>query len=95
MFDGYKHFLKADVMYMQDRNVLEGWLAANFIAMIAYYRLFIRLKNAKLLNNHSPRDIIEMAKSIYKMKISGYWHISEITKKTNDLFKKIEIDNLK
>jgi transposase len=95
MFDGYKHFLKADVMYMQDRNVLEGWLAANFIAMIAYYRLFTRLKNAKLLNNYSPKDIIEIAKSIYKMKISEIWHISEITVKTLDLFKKIEIGNLK
>lgn len=95
MFDGYKNFLKADIMYMQDRNVLEGWLAANFIAMIAYYRLFTRLKDAKLLNNHSPKDIIEIAKSIYKMKISGHWHISEITNKTKDLFKKIEIGNLK
>jgi len=95
MFDGYKNFLKADIMYMQDRNVLEGWLAANFIAMIAYYRLFTRLKNAKLLNNFSPKDIIETAKSIYKMKISGNWHLSEITVKINDLFKKIEIGNLK
>jgi transposase len=95
MFDGYKNFLKADIMYMQDRNVLEGWLAANFIAMIAYYRLVTRLKDAKLLNNHSPKDIIEIAKSIYKMKISGHWHISEITNKTKDLFKKIEIGNLK
>jgi hypothetical protein len=95
MFDGYKNFLKADTMYMQDRNVLEGWLAANFIAMIAYYRLFTRLKNANMLNNFSPKDIIETAKSIYKMKISGNWYLSEITVKTNDLFKKIEIGNLK
>jgi len=29
------------------------------------------------------------------MKISGNWHLSEITVKTNDLFKKIEIGNLK
>lgn len=95
MFDSYKTFLKADVLYMQDRNVLEGWLAANFIAMIAYYRLFTKLKDAKLLKNYSPKDIIEIAKSIYKMKISGKWHISEITNKTIDLFKKIEIGNLK
>jgi hypothetical protein len=95
MFDAYKNFLKADIMYMQDRNVLEGWLAANFIAMIAYYKLFTRLKNAKLLNNFSPKDIIEIAKSIYKMKIAGNWYLSEITVKTHDLFKKIEIGNLK
>jgi hypothetical protein len=80
---------------MQDRNVLEGWLVANFIAMIAYYRLFTRLKKVKLLSNYSPKDIIEIAKSIYKMKISGNWHLSEVTIKTHDLFKKIEIGNLK
>ena len=49
MFDGYKIFLHADRMYMQDRHVLEGWLFANFIAMIAYYKLYSRLKQAKLL----------------------------------------------
>ncbi len=95
MFDSYKNFLKADIMYMQDRNVLEGWLAANFIAMIAYYRLFQRLKEKKLLSKYSPKDIIEIAKSIYKMKISGTWHLSEITVKTFELFKKLEIGNLK
>jgi hypothetical protein len=95
MFDGYKIFLKAEIMYMQDRNALEGWLVANLIAMIAYYRLFTRLKDAKLLNNYSPKDIIEIAKSIYKMKISGQWHISEFTNKIRDLFKKIELGSLK
>jgi IS4 transposase len=31
MFDSYKTFMKADVTYMQDRHVLEGWLFVNFI----------------------------------------------------------------
>ncbi|MBK7635310.1 MAG: hypothetical protein IPJ13_14300 [Saprospiraceae bacterium] len=48
MFDSYKNFLKADLMYMQDRYVTEGWLAANFIAMIAYHKLFTRIQDAKL-----------------------------------------------
>jgi hypothetical protein len=34
---------------MQNRHVLEGWLFANFIAMIAYYKLFERLRKAELL----------------------------------------------
>jgi len=75
---------------MRDRNVLEGWLAANFIAMIAYYSLFARLKNAKMLNNFSSKDIIETAKSIYKIKISGNWHLSEITAKTNDFSRNLK-----
>ena len=39
MFDSYKNCLEADKTYMQNRYVLEGWLFANFIAMIAYYKL--------------------------------------------------------
>lgn len=95
MFDSYKNFLDADKTYMQDRHVMEGWLMANFIAMIAYYKLFARLKEAGLLTKYSPKDIIELSKSIYQMKINGAWNRSEITVKTMTLLKKINIDYLK
>jgi hypothetical protein len=94
MFDSYKNFLAADKTFMQDRYVLEGWLMANFIAMMAYYKLFSRLKKANLLSKYSPKDIIELSKSIYQMKINGTWHRSEITVKVKTLFKKINIDYL-
>ena len=94
MFDSYKNFLDADVSYMQNRYVLEGWLFANFIAMIAYYKLYARLREAGLLSKYSPKDIIELSKSIYQMRIRGIWNRSEITKKTKDLFAKIGIDYL-
>jgi len=94
MFDSYKNYLDADVSYMQDRYVLEGWLFANFIAMIAYYKLYMRLRQAELLSKYSPKDIIELSKAIYKMKIRGDWHISEMTMKTQRLFAKIGIDYL-
>ena len=94
MFDSYKNYLDADVSYMQNRYVMEGWLFANFIAMIAYYKLYERLRQAGLLQKYSPKDIIELSKSIYQMKIRGVWHRSEITKKTKDLFAKIGIDYL-
>jgi hypothetical protein len=94
MFDSYKNFMEADVTYMQNRHVMEGWLFANFIAMIAYYKLYVRLKQANKLSKCSPKDIIELSKSIYKLKCKGQWMTSEITKKTNELFKKIGIDYL-
>ena len=94
MFDSYKNFLDADKTYMQDRYVLEGWLMANFIAMMAYYKLFNRLKQANLLSKYAPKDIIELSKSIYQLKIQGVWNLSEITQKTQKLFKKINIDYL-
>lgn len=95
MFDAYKNFLEADKTFMQNRYVFEGWLMANFIAMMAYYRLFKLLKEANLLAKNSPKDIVEFSKSIYQTKIRNTWQISEITKKTTDLFKKINIDYLK
>jgi len=95
MFDSYKNYLDADVSYMQNRYVMEGWLFANFIAMIAYYKLYVRLRQAELLSKYSPKDIIELSKAIYKMKIRGVWHRSEMTVKTQELFAKIGIDYLK
>jgi transposase len=95
MFDSYKNYLAADVTYMQNRYVLEGWLFANFIAMIAYYKLYVRLRHAKLLSKYSPKDIIELSKAICKIKIRGTWHRTEITAKIIKLFAKIGIDYLK
>ena len=94
MFDSYKNYLKADATYMQNRYVLEGWLFANFIAMIAYYKLYTRLKDAKLLSKLSPKDIIEISKSICKIKIRGNWFKAEMTQKIIGIFKKIGIDYL-
>jgi hypothetical protein len=94
MFDSYKNYLAADVSYMQNRYVMEGWLFANFVAMIAYYKLYSRLQQAELLANYSPKDIIEQSKAIYKMKICNQWYRSEITQKTQRLFAKIQIDYL-
>ena len=95
MFDSYKNYLEADVPYMQNRYVMEGWLFANFIAMIAYYKLYGRLRQASILTKYSPKDIIELSKAIYQMKINGNWHCSEITEKNRKLFAKIGIDYLK
>ncbi|MDR1793743.1 MAG: hypothetical protein LBR36_09980 [Bacteroidales bacterium] len=95
MFDSYKNYLKADVSYMQNRYILEGWLFANFVAMLAYYKLYVRLREAGLLSKHSPKDIIELAKSIIRLKINDIWFPAEITNKTVDLFEKNKIAPLK
>lgn len=94
MFDSYKTFMKADVMYMQNRYVLEGWLFANFLAMLAYYKLYNRLRETELITKNSPKDIIEMAKSVYLFKINGEWKRSEMSQRTMKLFEKLKIDSL-
>jgi len=95
MFDSYKNYLDADVSCMQNRYVLEGWLFANFIAMIACYKLYVRLRQAELLTKYSPKDIIELSKAICKVKIRCEWHRAEMTGKIQQLFAKIGIDYLK
>lgn len=94
MFDAYKHFLEADKTYMQDRLVFEGWLMANFIAMIAYYRLYTSIKEAGKLKNTSPKDIVEMSKSIYKIRIGNTWITSETTAKAKALLNSLNVDYL-
>lgn len=94
MFDSYKTFLKADVLYMQDRHVLEGWLFVNFLAMLGYYKLYDRLREAKLIAKESPKDIIELSKSVYQTKMRGQWNRSEIPQRVKKLFEKIKIDSL-
>lgn len=58
-------------MYMQNHYVLEGWLTANFMAMPAYHKLYTRLCGVKKSNNYSPKDIIELSKSIYIAQNTG------------------------
>jgi hypothetical protein len=94
MFDSYKTFLKADIMYMRNRHALEGWLFVNFLAMLGYYKLYDRLRKAGLLSKESPKDIIELAKSIYQVRIQGEWNRSGIAQRIGKLFKKLEIDSL-
>ena len=48
----------------------------------------------KKLKIYSPKDIIEISKSISKIKINGEWNTTETTKKTKELLKKLKIDYL-
>ena len=70
-------------------------MSLSSIAMIAYHKLYIRLKEAKKPFKYSLKDIIEQRKSIYKLKMDDSWVLSEITKKSADFFKSIKIEYLK
>jgi transposase len=96
MFSVYKTFLKADKSYMQNRYVLEGWLFVNFIAMLAYFKLFDRLREEKLVKKMSPADVLHCAQGIYQNynMWTKQWVRTEMTKKSRELFKKLRIDPL-
>jgi hypothetical protein len=49
-------------------------------------KLFNRLRNAKLLDKESPKDIIEMAKTARQIKMRGSWHRSEIPERIRKIF---------
>jgi hypothetical protein len=63
--------------------------------MLAYCKLFEHIRAAGLLSDHSPKDIIELSKSIYKVKIHDQWRLAEVTAKTRKLLAKLDIDYLK
>jgi hypothetical protein len=94
MFNSYKTFMKGDVSSMQNRYVLEEWLFTNFIAMMAYYKLYTALRETKLLGNYSPRDIIEMSKTVCKVRIQGTWQLVEVIAKLRKMLIKAGIDYL-
>jgi hypothetical protein len=94
MFDSYKNFMKGGVTYMQNRHVLEGWLFANFPAMMAWCKLYDKLREAKLPGKYSPKDMIEMGKTVYKLRIGGTWRLAEVTARVKKLLTKAGIDCL-
>jgi hypothetical protein len=67
---------------------------ANFIAMIAYYRLYAALKGAGKLRTTSPKDIVEFSKSVYKIRSGDTWITTETTAKVRTLLNALKIDYL-
>jgi hypothetical protein len=60
--------------------------------MIVYYKLLKKLQEEKINSKFATKDIIEIKKSIHQYKINDVWLTSEITKKYNDLYLKLNID---
>jgi hypothetical protein len=81
---------------MQDRFVFDGWLFVNFIAMLAYFKLFDRLRQKKLLKKTSPSDVLSISKGIYQnWNQWKRWVRTEIAQKNLKLFTKLDVDPLK
>ena len=67
-FDTFKNVIEADRTYMRDDKQVDGWLFINFMAMQLYYKIYAILIKNKMLNEHSPLDIIIHLKRIYMLK---------------------------
>lgn len=90
-FDAMKTILDADKTYMQQEDVLQGWMFANHIALQWYYMLYHRLLNTKQNSKYSVKDLIEHLQEIRIAKIDSEWVRTEIIKKSQQLLDKINL----
>jgi len=91
MFDAMKNTLEADKSFMHNEDALQGWLFINFIALQWYYKIYLLLKQKKILANYSPKDLFMHLSEIKCIKINQQWRVAEFTRKTQFLLDKIQI----
>lgn len=91
LFDSMKNVLEADRTYMQNEHTLQGWMFINHLALQWYQRIYLQLKDKKLLSKYSVNDCIQMLLDIRKVKINQTWHLAEITATVEKFLQKIEL----
>lgn len=90
-FDVMKTVLEADRTYMQQEEVLQGWMFVNHIALQWYYHLYHLLVQHKQIKKYSVKDLLSHLQEIRMVKIDGQWHRSEIVKASQKLLDKINL----
>lgn len=91
MFDSLKNVLDADRSYMQNEEMLEGWMFVNHIALQYYHILYNNLKTKQLLNTYSVEDILLYLKHIRQISINGQWETTETTTKITKVLTKLGV----
>ena len=78
-------------MYPQ---TLEGWMFINLIASKWFYHILNLLKKHELNKNYAPTDLLMMLAEIKMVKINDIWFDAEITKKTSELLRKLNMGHI-
>ena len=91
VFDALKTVLEADRTYMQQEEVLQGWMFVNHIALQWYYHLYHLLVRQKQIKKYSVKDLLDHLQGIRMVKIEGQWHRAEIIKASQKLLDKISL----
>ena len=91
-FDTFRNTLHADRSCMRSDVSMQGWMLANFVALLLYYRVYDLLFRKKMLRKYSPKDVLLHLSLISKMKIGGRWVLSEIPKQSRTLMEKLGIE---
>ena len=87
----FKNTLHADRTYMRSDHHLRGWMMINFIALLLHYKTLNLLREKKLLNTHSPKNLLTHLSHIHKLKIGNQWKLAEIPKKTKTILEKLQL----
>jgi transposase len=90
-FDFLKNLLEQDKCCMQNDKSLESWAFINHIALLLCYKIYALLKCKDIISQFSIADFLSSLKYICKIKLSGVWLTSEITKKTAALISKLDL----
>ncbi len=85
VIDTLKNVVEADRTYMQNEQVLEGWMFINYIALHRYFKVYHLLLKVELKHTYSPADILQILTEVRKVKINETWHTSEVTSNISDL----------
>ena len=95
-FDGIKNHTDGNRLLVHSGYTLEGKLFVRYIAMILYMYITKVMREKKLFEKYSIR---EMIKELAKIKIIKHENmapfISEISKKQKDIFKNFDMELLK
>ncbi|MDR3356061.1 MAG: hypothetical protein LBO04_02625 [Spirochaetaceae bacterium] len=62
--------------------------------MTAYYKLYDKLREAKLPGKYSPKGMIETSKTVYRLRVGGTWRLAEVTARVRKLPAKAGVDYL-
>jgi transposase len=91
LFDGVKNILGNDHTYMQNDEMLEGWMFINHLALLVHHKIYALLKQNNLISKYSIRDFIEYIADIKKVKINEEWIVENIVLEQKKLLNKLKI----
>lgn len=91
-FDYLKNLLEQDKTYLQSQYSVETWAFLNQLSLMLVYKIYNRLHEKGLTKKYSVSDFLDYLKYIRRVKINNVWYTGEITKATQTLLDKLEID---
>ena len=91
-FKFYDNNLTGDASHMQNELSFEGWLFINHLALQMLYSVIGLVAAKGLTGRYSFNDIMSLLKEVRMNKIAGCWGLSKTTKKTMNLYKKLDMD---